>query len=190
LVQRCLAQEPGAWKALVDQYLPLVYRIIYHTAHQRGVTVRPEDVEDFAADVMFHLVSNNYAALRHFQGRSSLATYLTVICRRSFIHLLAKKLGSTAVFKALPAGLDPAETVLDDQKDSLEQVHDLLTRLPKQAREVVRLYYLEGRSYEDISAQLGIPVNSIGPLLSRARKRLHAKLQSSAEQAALGQERI
>lgn len=65
--------------------------------------------------------------------------------------------------------------------DSLEQVHDLLTALPKNVREVVRLHYLVGLSYEEISSRMGIPVNSIGPLLSRARQKLRMKLQATEE---------
>ena len=36
----------------------------------------------------------------------------------------------------------------------------------------MRLYYLEGRTYEEISTELNVPVNTIGPILSRARKKL------------------
>jgi RNA polymerase sigma-70 factor (ECF subfamily) len=179
LIQRCLTHQPGAWNDFVDQYLGLVYRIIHHTAHHRGFTLRPEDVEDLAADVLLQLVANNYAALRHYQGRSSLATYLTVICRRAVIHLMAKKLGTASTVKSVDSVAEPADHY-DGQHNnqSLEQVHELLSRLPRGVREVVRMYYLEGRTYEEISAQLGIPVNSIGPLLSRARQRLRMKLQA------------
>jgi RNA polymerase sigma-70 factor (ECF subfamily) len=178
MVERCLAHQPGAWNDFVDRYLSLIYRIIQHTAHHRNVTLRPEDVEDLASEVLLQLVANNYASLRQFQGRSSLATYLTVIGRRACIHLLARKFGENAIFKSLPPGVvpEPAHTE-ENLPESVEHVHNMLTRLPKQAREVVRLYYLEGRTYEDISAQLGIPVNSIGPLLSRSRQLLRTKLQ-------------
>ncbi len=182
LIQRCLSHQPGAWNDFVDRYLNLIYRVIHHTAHHRAVTLRPEDVEDLASEVLLQVVANNYAALRHFQGRSSLATYLTVICRRACIHLMARKFGTAAIFKSIPAGSVPESgEYSEDGSDSLEQVHDLLSQLPKRAREVVRLYYLEGRSYEDISAQMGIPVNSIGPLLSRARQRLRSKLQPDTD---------
>src|SRR5439155_9692320 len=56
--------------------------------------------------------------------------------------------------------------------ESLEEVQKLLSRLPSRERRVVALYYLEGRSYEEISTELNIPVNTIGPILSRARKKL------------------
>jgi RNA polymerase sigma-70 factor (ECF subfamily) len=55
-----------------------------------------------------------------------------------------------------------------------EEVLKLLRRLPSREREVVRLFYLEGRTYEEISATLNMPVNTIGPVLSRAKKRLKA----------------
>src|SRR5207237_3916898 len=56
--------------------------------------------------------------------------------------------------------------------ESLEEVQRLLKKLPTKEREVVRLFYLEGRSYEEISTELHIPVNSIGPVLSRARQKM------------------
>lgn len=180
LVQRCLSHQPGAWNDFVDTYLSLIYRVIHHTAHLRGVTIQPEDVEDLASEVLLQLVANNYATLRQFQGRSSLATYLTVICRRSCIHLLARKFGTTAIFKSMPMNHQSMDETIsdDDSSDALEHVHDLLTHLPRGVREVVRLHYLVGLTYEEISSQLGIPVNSIGPLLTRARQKLKTKLQS------------
>ncbi|MFO0815641.1 MAG: sigma-70 family RNA polymerase sigma factor [Gemmatales bacterium] len=179
LIQGCLAHKPGAWNDFVDAYLGLIYRVIHHTAHLRGATLQPEDVEDLASDVLLQLVANNYAALRQFQGRSSLSTYLTVICRRAVIHLLARKFGTAAIFKSAPSQ-SLEDTVMDDDHsfDALEQVHDLLNQLPRGAREVVRLHYLVGLSYEEISSQMGIPVNTIGPLLTRARQKLRTKLQS------------
>ena len=42
----------------------------------------------------------------------------------------------------------------------------------KNEADVVRLYHLEGKSYYEISMAMGMPENSIGPLLSRAREKL------------------
>ncbi|MEM1061841.1 MAG: sigma factor-like helix-turn-helix DNA-binding protein, partial [Planctomycetota bacterium] len=43
--------------------------------------------------------------------------------------------------------------------------------LPADEAEIVRRHHLEGQTYEQISAEVGLPVNSIGPILSKARKR-------------------
>ena len=62
--------------------------------------------------------------------------------------------------------------------ERLEEVERLLGKLPGREREVVRLHYIEGRTYEEISTELNIPVNTIGPILSRARKKLRQDARS------------
>jgi RNA polymerase sigma-70 factor (ECF subfamily) len=59
--------------------------------------------------------------------------------------------------------------------DIREEVAKLLKKLPSRERAVVRLFYIEGRTYEEISTELSIPVNSIGAILSRARKKLRGE---------------
>ena len=173
LLQRCLERRPGAWNDFVDRFLGLVYHTIHHTAHLRSVQLRPEDTEDIAAEVLLQLIANDYAALRQFKGNCSLATYLTVIARRICVHELARR---SAAHEVQPKARELAEAEDEPRAgvglESLEEVHKLLARLPSRERRVVALYYLEGRSYEEIATELNIPVNTIGPILSRARKKL------------------
>ena len=53
-----------------------------------------------------------------------------------------------------------------------EQVERLLDELQGDEADIVRLFHLEGKSYHEISRQTGVPENSIGPALSRARAKL------------------
>jgi RNA polymerase sigma-70 factor (ECF subfamily) len=176
LLQRCLQHDTGAWNDFVDRFLGLVYHVIHYTAHLRSTPLTPEEVEDIAQEVLLQVVANDYAVLKQFRGKSSLATYLTVIARRICVHQLAK-LAPTK--KPLPAELKRTD---EDEHprariglERQEEVLKLLRRLPSKEREVVRLFYLEGRTYEEISAALNMPVNTIGPVLSRAKKRLKAR---------------
>jgi RNA polymerase sigma-70 factor (ECF subfamily) len=137
----------------------------------------PEDVEDIAAEILTQLVSNNYQILRQFRGQSSLATYLTVVCRRICLQELAKR--QRAAMATQAAAQRDERPKVQAGIENLEEVERLLRKLPTKEREVVRLFYLEGRSYEEISNKLRIPVNSIGPVLSRAKKRLR-KSESEA----------
>jgi RNA polymerase sigma-70 factor (ECF subfamily) len=175
LLRRCLAHQPGAWNDFVDRFLGLIYHVVHHTAHLRSAPLRPEDIEDLAAEVLLQVVANDYAVLRQFKGHSSLATYLTVITRRICVHELARR----ASAREVPSAANHAEHEAEQEErrqtrglESLEEVEKLLSRLPSREREVVRLHYIEGRTYEEISTELNIPVNSIGPILSRARKKL------------------
>lgn len=63
---------------------------------------------------------------------------------------------------------------------SIEQVREALAQLPEEFRAVYRLKELEGRSYQEISEQLGIPKNTVGTRLIRARKRLKELLMQEA----------
>jgi RNA polymerase sigma-70 factor (ECF subfamily) len=177
LLQHCLTHQPGAWNDFVDRFLGLIYHVIHHTAHLRSTPLRPEDTEDLAAEILLQIVANDYAVLRQFKGNSSLATYLTVIARRSCVHELARR---TAAREVQPREDGKHAAVAEPEEppraelglESLEEVEKLLSKLPSKDRQVVRLYYLEGRSYEEISTALKIPVNTIGAILSRARKKL------------------
>jgi RNA polymerase sigma-70 factor (ECF subfamily) len=176
LLRRCLNREPGSWNDFVDRFLSLIYHTIGYTAHLRSVRVGPEDVEDIAAEVLLQLVADNFKVLRDFRKQSSLATYLTVIARRICVHELTRRQKVRDAIKRGDSRL--AEPEPDDapaaQKgmESLEEVEKLLRRLRGQEREIVRLYYLEGRTYEEISTATDVPVNTIGTILSRARKKL------------------
>jgi RNA polymerase sigma-70 factor (ECF subfamily) len=182
LLRRCLAKQPGAWNDFVDRFLGLIYHVVQHTAHLRSTLLKPEDTEDLAAEVLLQLVGNDYAVLRQFRGDSSLATYLTVIARRICVHELARRNAARDV-QPTGAATEAVEPEADDHGrggglERLEEVERLLGKLPGREREVVRLHYIEGRSYEEISTELNIPVNTIGPILSRARKKLRQDVQS------------
>ena len=177
LLTSCLAKKPGSWNDFVDRFLSLFYHVIHSTAHLRSARLTPEDVEDIAAEVLLQIVANDYKVLRAFQGTASLATYLTVVARRTTVHELNRR---QAVRDEIRTG--GAKSVADDHADdsvaaqrsveSLDEVERLLRKLSGKDREVVRLFYLEGQSYEEISTELDIPVNTIGAMLSRARKKL------------------
>ena len=66
----------------------LVVHVINHTAQCRSINLTAADREDLAAEVFVAIVDNDMAALRHFRGKSSLATYLTVIARRVVVRKL------------------------------------------------------------------------------------------------------
>src|SRR6476620_8514963 len=174
LLQRCLQHDTGAWNDFVDRFLGLIYHVVHYTAHLRSAPLTPEQVEDIAQEVLLQVVANDYAVLKQFRGSSWLATYLTVIARRICVHQLAKLL--PAEMKKTDEDEQPRARVGLERQ---EEVLKLLRRLPSNEREVVRLFYLEGRSYEEISAALNMPVNTIGPVLSRAKKRLKASANGS-----------
>ncbi|MGB6042028.1 MAG: sigma-70 family RNA polymerase sigma factor, partial [Pirellulales bacterium] len=107
--------------------------------------------------------------------QSSLATYLTVIARRVVVRELLRRAGRSTAESSQRGDSDQVEAGQRDLGDILsdrEEVKRLLNELEGTEADVVRLYHLEGKSYYEISMATGMPENSIGPLLSRARDKL------------------
>ncbi len=179
LLQRCLRRERGAWNDFVDRFLGLIYHVIHYTSYLRSVPLQPEDVEDVAADVLLAVVANDYAVLRQFRGQASLATYLTVISRRVCVQAMVKR---AAIREAPLDGKAEREVrpKVERSLEAIEEVQKLKKRLPARERQVVQLFYIEGRSYEEIATSMHLPVNSIGPILSRARKLLRGAKKAPA----------
>lgn len=191
ILQRCLHHESGSWNDFVDRFIGLIYHTIHYTAHLRSNVLKAEAVEDLAQEILSEIAKNDYALLRAFRGKSSLATYLTVLSRRIAVRELARHSGPPR--KALPAEFTakaprtkstPVMEVPEEPDEherismppagmeGLDQLQKLIRKLPAREREVARLFYFEGRSYEDISMQLDLPVRVIGPILKRARQLL------------------
>ena len=183
LLARCLAKNAEAWKDFVDRFTGLVIHVIHHSAQSRALRLSPDDRDDLAAEVFLEVVRNDFALLRHFRGESSLATYLTVVARRVVVHELLKRRNLTTLVESadnIPAenGGAAAAHAGNGNAASIERVQDrdeverLLGELDAAEAEIVRLYHLEGKSYQEISTSVGISENSIGPTLSRARQKM------------------
>jgi RNA polymerase sigma-70 factor, ECF subfamily len=176
LLERCLQHKPRAWEDFVDRFMGLVIHVVNHTARTRSIRLTFADRDDLCAEVFWAIVKNDYALLRNFRGQSSLATYLTVVARRIVVkellaRLTAARLGDGTSIYAAPEVPDP-QSSFEERFDDLEEIGRLLGILDGSEAQVVRMYHLEGRSYREISRALGVPENSIGPILSRARSKI------------------
>ena len=172
LLQQCLAHQPRSWEAFVDRFLGLVVHVVNHTANARSIRLAKEDREDLCADVFLEILQNDFSVLRSFRGQSSLATYLTVLARRVVVRKLVKHNALNVPLSAVAEVAMVNETNIEERIENAEEVQRLLEGLDNREAEVVRLFHLEGRSYGEISSHVGVPENSIGPTLSRARAKL------------------
>jgi RNA polymerase sigma-70 factor (ECF subfamily) len=152
----------------------LVVHVINHTALCRSINLTATDREDLAAEVFLAIVDNDMAVLRHFRAKSSLATYLTVIARRVVVRKLVD--GRSAVPLGEMVAQAEAEDFEPEQRiGDQEEVGRLLGELQGSEAAVVRMYHLEGKSYQEISRAVGMPENSVGPMLSRARAKMRRR---------------
>jgi RNA polymerase sigma-70 factor, ECF subfamily len=174
LLDRCLNRKPRAWEDFVDRFMGLVVHVINHTAQCRSINLSAADREDLAAEVFLAIIENDMAALRHFRGKSSLATYLTVIARRVVVRKVVDG-HSSVPLGDMVARAESDEYEPEQRIGDREEVGRLLGELQGSEATVVRMYHLEGKTYQEISRTVGMPENSVGPMLSRARAKLRRR---------------
>lgn len=173
LLQRCLDREPRSWEDFVDRFMGLVLHVVDHTCKARGLSaLSTQDREDIVAEVFLALVRDDLAVLRRFRGDSSLATYLTVVARRISIRQLHDRKLNPTLGEVRGTAANHLTKAAPDRISNQEELERLLSHLNGQEAEIVRMYHLEGKSYREISDQVDMPENSIGPTLSRARSKL------------------
>jgi RNA polymerase sigma factor (sigma-70 family) len=130
--------------------LELIGRAINFAARHWGIA--PSDTEDFASEVKLQLIENDYAVLRSFEGRSSLATFISTVVQRMAIDYNNRAWGrwrASAGAKRLGAlAIDLEELLLRDRRTlneavtllgskhqgvTLESLQALAAKLPKRA---------------------------------------------------------
>ncbi len=177
LLDRCLTHKPRAWEDFVDRFTGLVFHVINHTSQNRSIMLSAADRDDLAAEVMLAILRDDLGVLRRFRRESSLATYLTVIARRVVVRKLVESrsaalLGAAADLGSADDRALAVESDIEARISNQDEVQRLLDQLDSSDAAVVRLYHLEGKSYQEISRVTGMPTNSVGPVLSRARSKL------------------
>ena len=164
-------ERDRAFERLLTAYRGRVYRLAL------GFVRTPADAEDLAQEAFVRL----WRALPLYDGRASFSTWLYVIARNACLSELRRRgakptiaLADDPVDPAVPAGT--ARTI-----DLRLECETLVEMLDEPQRRIVRLFYLEERSYEQVAEMLDMPINTVRSHLHRARKRLAALTTPAAE---------
>ena len=184
LVQRLIAGDAAAWRTFVERFGRLVLSRVAVTAREMNQALATPDAEDLCADVFSQLVASSYMALRRFEGRSTLSTWLCVVTRRIVVRRLASRRRelvraaahpSAFAMESLPGSAEENPLTLIISDEDRAHLRAALAQLGDRQREMARLFYIDGCSYREISQKLDMPMNSVGPTLNR----IHAKLRAA-----------
>ncbi|WDQ19453.1 RNA polymerase sigma factor [Rhodopirellula sp. P2] len=163
----------------------MVVHVVNRTAMGRGLSMDEATRDDMVAEVFLVIVRHDFAVLRRFRRQCSLATYLTIVARRVVVRRLTAN--ATVSGNRAPASLSNGHTTNGSTNghaaptqvngelqriENAEEVEHLLLRLDPREASVVRMYHLEGKSYQEISQAVGVSENTIGPMLHRARAKM------------------
>jgi RNA polymerase sigma-70 factor (ECF subfamily) len=169
---RLRAGEAQAFEDMVKSYQHRVY----------GVALRMMGDRAEAEEVAQETFLRAHRALAEFRGDARLSTWLYAIASRLCLSRLAS--GETRMARrrsdaidALPgrAGDEPGGDLERDEREVA--LHRAIAELPEERRMVVVLRDLEGLSYDEIAAALGLEPGTVRSRLHRARLDLKEKLE-------------
>jgi RNA polymerase sigma-70 factor (ECF subfamily) len=173
VIERVLHGDVEAFRALVLRYQGMVFGLLQTLLRSAA------DREDLAQEV-FLAAFRNLASYRPAQARFS--TWLLTIARNKCLNLLKKKKG--VALPELPEGIDTrTPDALLEEKELFGQLDAALAALPLEQKTAFVLAEIQGLSYEEIAAIEGVSLGTVKSRVSRARDRLRALFQPSAEQS-------
>lgn len=176
LVRRCLADEAGAWDVFVRRSTPAIRRGAALGLRKFRVS-DPSALENVLQQVYVELLRDGKKALRSYQGKSDLEGWLAVVALRTAYHLLRKEKPEAALQEFLPASPAPAPGERAERSEFLDRLDAAFRKLEPRELRLLRLAFYEERSYQEIADSLGMPLNSVSPLLIRAKERLKKLLE-------------
>jgi len=168
LHQYVTQRDQAGFAGLVRRHGPMVWSVC------RNALRAESDAEDAFQATFLALVRG----AKRIRNRESLGAWLhgvaVRICLKSRLSTSRRLARETKV-----AAKSSAEKPTEPWHDDIVKVHESINSLPKRERDVFVLAVLEGLAQAEVARQLGLQVNSVSGLLSRARKRLQAQLKTS-----------
>lgn len=183
LIARCRTGDANAWDALVLRTEKAIHQYAYSLCRCH------DDADDITGQVLLRLYRN----LHTFRNEASFHTWLFRIIRN--IHVDACEYASNRRCLSLDTHPDfdassPEAFLLDPspspeslviEQEMARLLGAAVGHLPVYQRQVLRLYYQQRRSYDEIALLTGLPLGTVKSRLSRARRMLQARLEEDAD---------
>jgi len=178
-VGRAREGDHAAFRVLVERYQGRAFRLALRVLRD----------EDQARDVVQDAFLKVYGSLDRFEGRSGFYTWLYRIVMNLCLDRKRRDRSDREVewsdetlTQAAPAAAAPASTGPDAEVERLELrvlVARAIDALPQDARRTIQLREIDGLSYKEIAAALGIPKGTVMSRLHYARRRLQEALREA-----------
>jgi RNA polymerase sigma-70 factor, ECF subfamily len=126
--------------------------------------------EDKAVDIVQASFIKTFVNLNNFDNKKKFSSWIYRIVHNEALNLIKKYPGETPLLDDLDFKSD--ENVEEDfiQKETKAQVEKCLKEIPILYSEPLSLYYIDNKSYEEISDILRIPMGTVAIRISRAKK--------------------
>lgn len=156
------------WRALVTRYTG----VLRYTLRRRVAAA--SDVDDLVQQALLQAV----VGWPRFRGEAEVSTWVFGIALNLARNHVSRPIGPVqaglgdVVDVALCNAPDPCERLV--QRESVQSVEDGFNRLPENQTEALWLVGVDGQSYEQAAATLGVSVSAVKHRVARARATLRS----------------
>jgi RNA polymerase sigma-70 factor (ECF subfamily) len=180
LLRRAQAGDESAFGCLMKAHYERTFRLVYAVVNHEA------DARDVCQEVWVTV----WRQLAGFRGDAKFTTWLHPIAvRRAVDHLRRRRrwyerflpfsVGDAEV-ESVPEPADPVDfREAAEASETVARVRAAIATLPPKHRAVLALREVEGLSYEEIAATVGVPVGTVMSRLYHARRLLVRKLGDS-----------
>jgi RNA polymerase sigma-70 factor (ECF subfamily) len=161
-----------AFDLIASSFQDRIYRLAVAIVGNRTLA------EDAAQEALLRI----WKGLPGFRGGSTLSTWIYAIARNASLTVLAGSRSRAATSMEEPAVLAAAEGHGRPGAPARAgfDVEAMVGQLRPQYSHVLRLYYMQERSYEEVAQMLDLPMGTVKTLLHRAKLELAAQLTAAS----------
>ena len=178
LIELLKCKSPFVHDELVSRYQRKLFVYMYRFIGNK------EETEDLLQNVFFKV----FKYCENFDTQRKFSSWIYRIAHNEAVNYIKRK--SIKKFISLEdfvSSKDRIETKTDAKspmevwisKELRKEMEDALKKLPDKYREVLEMRYFAEKSYEEIGKVLKKPVNTVGTLINRAKKKLEVVVYAS-----------
>ena len=164
-------QNREAYRELFARYQKKLFVYIYHLVGNR------EETEDILQNVF----SKTYKNIDHFDVTRKFSSWIYRIAHNESINFLKRKSKRyTVSWEDVSTSKDKLDSASNEElpedrighQEIVREIDQALKKISPRYQQILRLRYFEENSYEEIGQILGKPINTVGTLINRAKKKL------------------
>lgn len=168
LILRARRGENEAFGELVTRYQTNVFNVCYRILHERG------SAEDLAQESFMRA----YNRLNTFNLEREFGPWIRRVAANVCLNHLESQKTNADLDEERSADESQRPEQQVEVRERSEQIRAALASLPPNYRVVVELRHYQEMSYDEIAAELNIPLSAVKSHLFRARKLLVEKLHA------------
>ena len=178
LIEDALHGNQRAFKELVDRHQTSVFHVVFRLVRDR----------ELANDLVQETFMKAFSSLKTYRSEYRFSTWLYKIAANSSIdHLRKKRIKALSLDSPIKTndgeiGFEVADYSHHPEREMVRReqavsIDEAISSLPKKYRQVIVARHREEKSYEEIAAELNVPVGTVKARIFRARELLKKRLR-------------